>query len=341
MSGTFAPKVGRVTMHYDGYLHATNASYMMQALIDIANGLVDTGEGWSLVHSSVYSSTYMCWAVLEKTVSTEKAQIVLCYLTNVAYIHANNRFSAHDIMNRLWLAYKPSTTGLDINWSSYDPVDANFISDGNGFKFAPVGSYNYYLYNKEHRWCWLVDGERVILINEPNGMHLPETMAIMGPDLVSALYNTGSGKWTGGSPVSHPSPDVHPELFAVWYRPDWDFKAPNSLQWYDTTHGWQGTYAEGISSRGGAAWFPTSNITDPDSPYSVTRVKEPLVVYDSDTTVWLTKNGLKGTIDPGMIGVINSGDLRPYERLESSNFINVRDGLCVGWDSSYGPMPSV
>jgi len=79
-------------------------------------------------------------------------------------------------------------------------------------------------------------------------------------------------------------------------------------------------------------------------------LREPLNIYSNVYgAVWpsaggSTGNGLKGSVDMDFLSAVNAGaaaeNLTGYQRLESNTFMHIADGLCIGWDPAYGPMPT-
>jgi len=342
MATNFSPKVGRIFIDADAYPSgtSTNPTYQGPKLEDIGEALVNTGEGWEIHHTDYNTNYANVWL---RRVSGDTAQIILHFNSNHGYINANNKYSQNSADDRMWILYKPSTTGIVIPTSKNQYSHADFCSAANSFKFSPI-PYSATFHNYDLRFTWLVEGERVILLVE-RPLHHAYSFAAMGPDIISTYYNTGTAKWGGGGDIVHPQPDTYPELFMVRYydsmTPGQD--QPNSLQWYKTDGSWNGTYGNGVAIRGEWIQNVTPNGVEP-------YLREPLVIYKNEYgAVWpdtggATGNGLKGLVDMDFISAVNAGpgaeNLNQFQRLESSNFLHVSDGLCVGWDNTFGPYPT-
>jgi hypothetical protein len=345
MATNFAPSVGRVHIDPAAYPSGTSddANYQRPKLEDIADALVNMGEGWTRVHTGGYSN-YMCYTMLERISGSDVAQIVLVYSRSSTGFNNNNRFSQVDTSYRFHVCYKPSTIASVLsNDGSKTPWHSDFCSSGNSFRFAPV-QYDYTFHENDFHFVWLADGERVVLVIE-KPLHYPIGVAAFGPDLIDTFYNVGTANWQGSGDITHPQPDTQPEIFYVRCYPSMtpgqDY--PTSLQWYKTDGVWNGTYGEGAAVRGEWIQNTTPNEVQP-------FIREPIIVYKSEYgAVWpdtggVDGNGLKGSIDMDFLSAVNAGpnseNLGIYQRLSGGDLMHVSDGLCVGWDSTFGPMPT-
>ena len=355
----FVPQVGRFFVDADGYPSGTNSTptYQGPKIEDICDTLVNLSAGWAepWVRSySVINSTYV-QIMLERANGSEKSQIVFHYDSNIGYLPISNRYSYYAFDDRLWVMYKPSTSGANIpNDGSQNPYNnADFCSAANAFRFSICSDYTYYFYNQDWYYTWLAEesSRRVVLISERTP-HEIATVAFMGEDVISDPYNYANGNWEGGGIVAHPQPDTYPELFFNWSRrsdswvpPD---GGPHSLQWYKTDGSWESTYLNGFSIRNELLGANASS----SPPYA----REPIMVHRSFPSaefptkygsVWpdsggvepVRGNGLKGLIDPDFVSYVASHSLAEYALLNSGNFIHLYQGLCVGFDPAFGPMP--
>jgi len=282
--------------------------------------------------------------MLERLSGSDVAQIVLAYTQSTSYISSNNSFSQVSTSYLLWICYKPSTVVATLDdTGSTTPYHSNFCSDGNSFLLAPV-QYEGAFHDNDFHFMWLADGERVVLVAE-KPLHYPIGVAAFGPDLIDTFYNVGTANWQGSGDIAHPQPDTQAELFYVRCYPSMtpgqDY--PTSLQWYKTDGVWNGTYGEGAAVRGEWIQNVTPNGVQP-------FIREPIIVYKSEYgAVWpdtggVDGNGLKGSIDMDFLSAVNAGpnsaNLKSYQRLSSGELLHVSDGLCVGWDAMFGPVPT-
>ena len=346
MATNFAPSVGRVFIDADAYLGGavSEGTYVQAKVNDIANALVATGEGWTISYTYP-GALELAFVILERLNGGDKAQIVIAYTRSDLYIHADNQYTPGSTThNRFHICYKPSTSGANIvDTGAHTPLTATFCSTGNSFKFAIV-DYDSTFYLSDARFTWFADGERVILVTE-RPLHHPTSIVAMGPDVIDTFYNTGTAKWGGAGDIVHPQPDTYPELFYCRMydslTPGQD--QPDSLQWYKTDGTWAGSQSAGSAIRGEWIQNATPNGAEP-------YLREPIVIFKNEYgAVWpdtggATGNGLKGSIDMDFMSAVNAGsageNLTSYQRLESGTFMHVADGLCIGWDPAFGPMPT-
>jgi len=357
----FTPQVGRVFIDADGYPSGTSndPTYQLPKMQDIADALVSLSSGWAepWVRTFNRDDGGYCETWLERADGSEKAQIVFYYNTTDAYIHGANKTGKYATDDyRLWICFKPSTSGANLSTSLNCYDHSNFCSTGNAFRFTICNDRAGYFYNQDWYWCWLAEesSRRVILIAERATPLIPDAITIMGDSVISSPYNTGSGLWEGGvTPVAHPEPDTHPELFFNWAYPSVSWVppsgGPHSLQWYKTDHTPEYQYDHGLSIRNELLGANVSTLP----PYA----REPIMVHrsywstsyptaygsvwpDSGGTEPVRGNGLKGVIDPDFVSYVASHDLTYYSLLNGGEFIHIRDGLCVGWDPAFGAMPT-
>jgi hypothetical protein len=352
----FTPQVGRVYIDPASYPNGTNTSaiYQIPKAEDIADALVVLSAGWAepwtRVYTGGYSNTYELHTVLERDNGSDKSQIILAYARGSGDIYSSNQMEAWSSSYGLWLAYKSSLSGANINYTSNPRTDSGFISGGNAFRFAhAMDSAVNYFYNQDWHFVWLAEesSRRLVLICE-RPLHSIGSILIMGEDMISDLYNVGTGKWRGGGDITHPQPDVYPELFWGYSRgssQNWYPLATgvNTLQWYQTDHVPDMTYLHGITVR--------EDLLGPNPSSAPPYHREAAMVYKSPNeygSVWpddsnpapIKGNSLKGLVDPDFVSIAARNSFGTYELLNGGDFLHIKDGLCVGWDPALGSMPT-
>jgi len=355
----FVPQVARVFIDADAYPSGTSstASFQLPKMEDICDALVTLSSGWAEPWVRVHSggpNIYSRQVVMERANGSDKSQIVLNYARLATDIAADNRYDSREGSYRLWMCYKSSTTGSDISLAKY-PTDASYCSDGNSFRFSIANDGVAYFYNQDYYYTWLAEesSRRLVLICERGTYpHVVRSLNIMGEDVFSSLYNTGSGRWNGGGVIAHPEPDTHPEAYFSWCRYDTSWVPPNggphSLQFYKTDFApvYEGDHGFSIRNE----LIGANSGSEPPYP------REPIMVHHSAEmdfpltygVVWpdstnpiasIKGNGLKGFVDPDFVSYVANHDLSTYALLNSGDFIHLTDGICVGWDAAFGPMP--
>jgi hypothetical protein len=359
----FTPQVGRIFIDPSLYPSGTNnqALYQIPKLEDIADVLVTLSAGWAEPWTRVYTGggyyTHQKHTVLERANGSNKSQIILAYATSTSYIRSPNQVEVWPSSYGFWLAYKSSLSGANIDYAALDPeYDDSFISSGNAFRFAhAMDSSVEHFYNQEWYFVWLAEesSRRVVLICE-RPLHSIGSILIMGEDVISDPYNVGTGKWRGDGDISHPEPDVYPELFLGYSRGaegNWYPLASrvNTLQWYGTDHevNWRGTSSGGITVR--------EDLLGPSPSSAPPYHREAMMIYDNPErrhgTVWsgydasapdtpVSGNTLKGLVDPDFVSLAARSAFSTYELLNGGDFLHIKDGLCVGWDPALGSMPT-
>jgi len=327
MATNFAPSVDTVSIDTTTYGSLPTGTDNSDKLEAIADALVAMGEGWTRVASKNFNGADQGWfVVLQHGAGPTYTQMVLAYCNAYSDFDSANVGGEYKNSNRLYVAYKPSTSGANFDYSTDDPTGPTFISDAKSFLFVLCHDNATSFHDNNWKFTWLADAEQAVLVANDYSMN-PNGVSVMSESGISDYYN---------------SADTHPEIQLNW-------SASDMTPGVETTHGHQcwrsndgavassdGSVCNGLATR-------SEYMTNPCNPVAPWFV-EKVVLWD-DSGAWVNNSGtgdnsIKGVVESDLLSYINFHSLVDYQQIDGGNFLHIHDGLMVGYDSANGAVPT-
>jgi len=327
MATNFEPVVDTVVIDTTTYGSLTTGTDNSDKLEALADTLVAMGAGWTRVASDNFNGVNQGWfVILQHGAGPIYTQICLAYGNALADFDAANLGGQYKYSNRLYIAYKPSTSSANFDHATDDPYGATFISDANSFKFVLCHDQATTFHDNNWKFTWFADAEQVVLVSSDMTMN-PNGVTVMSETGISDVYNAG---------------DAHSEIQINWSSAD---MTPG----VETTHGHQcyrsddgammssdGSVCNGLATR---SEYMT-NPCNPTPPWFVEKV----VLWD-DSVAWAHASGtgdnsIKGVVESDLLSYINFHALVDWQQIASGTFLHIHDGLMIGYKSGNGAVPT-